>query len=86
MKAESFCYWLQGLFELSNPETLDANQVHLIKQHLNMVFLHDIDPKMGDQKKQDLLNAIHNKPAYQPHTPINTGFTGRDEDGNIMRC
>ena len=43
MKSTEFCYWLQGLFELGNPTILDANQTDLIKRHLAMVFLHEID-------------------------------------------
>jgi uncharacterized protein YfkK (UPF0435 family) len=58
MKAVEFCYWLQGLFELQEPDTLNERQTKLIKAHLNMVFVHDIDPSYpeGQQKK---LNDIH---------------------------
>jgi hypothetical protein len=38
MNELQFCYWLQGFFELSNPKTLDENQVQEIKNHLNLVF------------------------------------------------
>ena len=60
MKSESFCYWLQGYFELqgtSQPFTID--QVDCIKRHLNMVFKHEIDPAMGDEKHQKELNDLH---------------------------
>lgn len=60
MTAVSFVYWLQGFFELSEAEELTAKQVEIIKRHLHMVFVHDIDPKLGDQEHQDELNAIHN--------------------------
>lgn len=70
MKSRDFCYWLQGFFELnaadvrqnqSSPE-LTNKQVEVIRNHLNLVFAHEIDPEMGDQGKQAELNEIH-KPA-----------------------
>lgn len=59
MKLENFAYWLQGFFELSGTDELTPEQVRTIKNHLNLVFKHDIDPKMGDAEKQKLLNAVH---------------------------
>jgi hypothetical protein len=58
MKSVEFCYWLQGMFELSEPIFLDAHQTDLIKRHLNLVFKHDIDPSYP-QEQQSTLNAIH---------------------------
>ena len=63
MSSESFAYWLQGFFELTNVTEINANQTDLIKRHLNMVFKHDIDPKMGDDAHQQELNQIHNNPT-----------------------
>lgn len=60
MNSRDFCFWLQGLFELSNPTVLDAKQTDLIKRHLSMVFQHEIDPSFGDEKVQNALNKIHN--------------------------
>lgn len=40
--AESFCYWLQGFFEIADPTALTEKQVKMIKEHLNMVFIHKI--------------------------------------------
>lgn len=39
MTHESFCYWLQGHFEM-NPDsnTLTEDQIIMIKEHLNLVF------------------------------------------------
>lgn len=59
MTSRDFAFWLQGLFELSNPTTLDEKQTELIKRHLDLVFVHEIDPAMGDKKHQDILNKIH---------------------------
>lgn len=44
MKAEEFCYWLQGFFELSNSNTLSVTQTQVIKDHLNLVF-HKLTPE-----------------------------------------
>ena len=38
MKDKQFCYWLQGLFELGEPNELTANQVDSIKKHLQLVI------------------------------------------------
>ena len=60
MKATEFCYWLQGLFELSDPTSLNDKQTDLIKRHLNLVFIHDIDPSYPAEQ-QAALNKAHNK-------------------------
>jgi hypothetical protein len=36
-----FCFWMQGFFELADPKFLTAEQVELVKRHLNMVFVHE---------------------------------------------
>lgn len=77
MKAHEFCYWLQGLFELANPESLSAEQTATVKRHLDMVFIHDIDPKYP-QEQQKALNEAHAKP------PPNIGGVG--PDGVVFRC
>lgn len=33
----------------------------MIQAHLNLVFVHEIDPSMGNQEHQDKLNKIHNE-------------------------
>lgn len=78
MKAHEFCYWLQGLFELASPEALSAEQTATIKRHLDMVFIHDIDPKYP-AAEQSALNDAHNaKPAkIGGHDPIT---------GAVFRC
>lgn len=50
MTERDFCYWLQGFFEIlgaSNPggdfPVLNGKQVDMIKNHLNLVFVHSID-------------------------------------------
>lgn len=81
MQSRDFCFWLQGLFELSAPTELNAKQTKLIKQHLSLVFKHDIDPSMPDPTGE--LQAIHDaaqpivkpivKPPHNPKPP-QTGY------------
>ena len=77
MKSVEFCYWLQGLFEVGKPTTLDAEQVTTIKNHLNMVFVHEIDPSYP-QGQQKALNETHE--AGKPK------IGGVSPDGMVMRC
>lgn len=68
MTSRDFCYWLQGYFEIhgnrpvQEPQStynLNESQVEMIKNHLSMVFKHEIDPSMGSKDHQDLLMKIH---------------------------
>lgn len=68
MTSRDFCYWLQGYFEISsihhsNNEqtivTLNSEQVKAIRNHLAMVFKHEIDPSFGDKKHQEELTKAH---------------------------
>ena len=69
MNATDFCYWLQGFFELASqsgsqePITLSRQQVEVIRRHLNLVFVHDIDPKAGPPEYQAMLQQIHDGDA-----------------------
>lgn len=60
MTSRDFCYWLQGYFEVANPDVIHMDKIEMIKKHLNLVFIHEIDPSMGDKKEQDKLNKVHN--------------------------
>jgi len=44
MTSRDFCYWLQGYFEISKASTLSEEQTQDVRNHLNMVFIHEIDP------------------------------------------
>jgi len=83
MTPEAFCYWLQGFFELSDVETLSPKQVEAVKNHLNLVFEHVIDPsytshlsKEDAGKVQAHLNEVHkptgasNKLTGVSHKPV----------------
>jgi hypothetical protein len=59
MTSRDFCYWLQGYFEVSEPKEISEKETQMIKKHLALVFKHEIDPSMGDEKHQEELNNIH---------------------------
>lgn len=59
MTSRDFAYWLQGFFEITNSKSITDEQTELIKRHLNLVFKHEIDPSMGNEEHQNVLNEIH---------------------------
>jgi hypothetical protein len=61
-----------GMFEIGGTKTLDETQVKTIKQHLSLVFVHEIDPSFPAEQ-QDKLNSIHN-------------WSTDGEDKPVMRC
>lgn len=63
MTSRDFCYWMQGLFEIGRPAALDAGQVDLIRRHLAMVFVHEIDPSFGGPEQQEKLEKLHKAPS-----------------------
>jgi hypothetical protein len=81
MTSRDFCFWLQGFFELSanqSPEAfpLSREQVRDIKNHLAMVFIHEIDPSMGPPERQAALNEAHAvtvPPIHGRPDPLNPG-------------
>lgn len=74
MQSRDFCYWLQGFFEISNPESIDKDQVEMIKRHLHMVFEHEIDPSMGSKEHQEELKQTHEKGKEKPKVPQRTQY------------
>ena len=79
MTAREFCYWLQGFFELEGMSAqgaqgvmpqLSAQQAQAIKNHLAMVFKHEIDPSAGSVAHQQELSSIHS--AHRPFDPHTT--------------
>lgn len=67
MKARDFCYWLQGYFEINgnqprppeHADSLNSEQVKMIRNHLAMVFKHEIDPSNGTPEHNKELNKLH---------------------------
>jgi hypothetical protein len=61
MTARDFAYWLQGYFEIAQPTSASTEVLTMIKKHLDMVFVHEIDPSYGGPAEQAKLNAVHNQ-------------------------
>lgn len=95
MNSRDFVYWLQGYFEIMEAggqrPSLTPEQVEIIKKHLQLVFVHEIDPSMGPQEHQDKLNEIHS-PPLKPFLPYQWPQTDSvsgpmpEKDGWITRC
>lgn len=92
MTARDFCFWLQGMFELADAdqnkkqlaESLSAQQVQTIKNHLSMVFKHEIDPSMGSPAHQQVLNDIH---SPKPPGGMSGGTSGPSGSQDyLIRC
>lgn len=62
MNSVDFCYWLQGYFEISGATDITEEQLAVIKNHLNLVFKHEIDPMREEQTTatNTELDSIHN--------------------------
>jgi hypothetical protein len=62
MTSRDFAYWLQGFFEITGTNKIDEGQAEMIKNHLNLVFKHEIDPSLnGSKSKEEVqdLQDIH---------------------------
>lgn len=69
MTSRDFCYWLQGYFEITSAGTdqggqqlqadINGRHIECIRNHLAMVFKHEIDPSFGDSKHQAELSQVH---------------------------
>lgn len=70
MTSRDFAFWLQGFFEITESTILTEKQVNMIKNHLNLVFKHEIDPSMGNEKHQKELNNIHNSTIFNPNPTL----------------
>lgn len=78
MKAVEFCYWLQGFIEVGNPTSVSDEQFDMIKRHLGLVFIHDIDPSYPAEQ-QEKLNEVHNGPLPPLHHKP-------DQSQSVPRC
>lgn len=73
MTSREFCYWLQGFFEMGYPiVNLSPTQIQMIKNHLDLVFVHEIDPSYPNGEK---LQKVHDNMETMP-----------DLAKPIMRC
>ena len=60
MSAADFCIWLKRfLGGCDGPLTRD--EIVAIRRHLGNVFIHEIDPGMGDAAHQSALREVHDR-------------------------
>ena len=88
MTARDFCFWLQGFFELQGPVVeMNEEQINMVRRHLGMVFLHDIDPAINAKVGPEvalMLDAIH---AGRPVHGILSGGAALDTlHGVRLKC
>lgn len=68
MTSRDFAYWLQGFAEIGGGAPPTAEQWKVIQNHLNLVFVHEIDPSMPDPKGK--LQAAHDGGPAFPRPPF----------------
>lgn len=96
MKPSDFVYWLQGYFELSESTTMSEKQVQIVKNHLNLVFTHVIDPEQVAHLPQnvqaevsaDLQNIHDGEPpaiAFSPNL-VKGPVKGPFDPNVVYRC
>lgn len=83
MTSQSFCYWLQGHFELAgDANMLNPTQVQTIRNHLNLVFKHELDPAIdgGDTAFVGILQQVHDDglPSHMQ--------AGKPDSSTLIRC
>ena len=85
MTSRDFVFWLQGFFEINGKnEALTPEQVQIIKNHLKLVFLYEIDPSYSDNKVvQQIFQNIHD--GKPPLSGIQ-GVAGVVDKKEQMRC
>lgn len=64
-----FCVWLQGALEMTDAKELNEEQTQKVKDKLNSVFEHVIDPQRDSETSADRedLQAAHDGRPYRHH-------------------
>lgn len=66
MTPQEFTYWLQGLFEVADPKSLDEKQTRIIKEHLALVFTNVTSNKSEAIEHLNRLPNFPNKALAAP--------------------
>lgn len=77
LKSESFIYWLQGFFEISEATTLNEKQINIIKEHLELCF-----EKVVSSAPQGELSKL-GSPTLTPSGPGKPFYQRLDLSGHI---
>lgn len=59
MTSRDFAYWLQGFYEISNPEIINKEQTQMIKKHLSLVLMQEIIPSTSNKEHQEKTNIVY---------------------------
>jgi hypothetical protein len=62
MSPESFTYWLQGYFEISDSNNLSPQQVQIIRDHLALVFEKVTPDRSGHELLDTEFTGVTSKP------------------------
>jgi len=84
MKAENFCFWLQGFFELGAGQSvagLTAEQVAQVKTHLALVFKHDPTMEHPAPQKKSLAERVRDLNKDKP-----AGLRRRSFRDGVLYC
>lgn len=68
MTSRDFVYWLQGYFEVAKPKTIGEAETEMIRRHLALVFIHEIDPSIPDPSGK--LQLAHDGKDKLPAQPV----------------
>jgi hypothetical protein len=82
--SRDFCFWLQGVFEIGGIKSLDVRQAEIVRNHLDMVFAHEIDPSAGTPEHQAELSSLHE--GQSKHEVPVSPFVGPDLNNILVRC
>lgn len=76
MTPENFCYWLQGLLELSpDLKTMTEAQVKMVRDHLGYVFAHaNPQPAVTHAPPFDLRKALADAQTAVTNPAIHQGM------------
>jgi cell division protein ZapA (FtsZ GTPase activity inhibitor) len=79
MTSRDFVYFLQGFFEINEPQTINKQQVEIIKNHLNLVFKHEIDPSLNEGKVDVKMTIQKSSADAINELRVQTGSTNNAE-------
>ena len=82
MTSRDFCYWLQGALELSPGMALTPDQMLVVRNHLSLVFKHEIDSPDPTGE----LQAIHDGVEHPPVKPIKPASGPSFHPNPLIRC
>ena len=77
MTAEQFTYWLQGYFEINDPERISPMETKIIKDHLALVFKKETPTRtVVVPNKTEIVTTPFEKgyPTTNPYTVTCTGI------------